>query len=732
MSEDTAVWTRQETARKLIGLAIYVLLLAWAYHDNRRLESSDFVIAMLIWAFVFALGWRFVYPFVFGTGYALIFGQGRLGHFVHSRLRQNPEPSAAPPPTGEVRIAVRVVMPKLSEAMETGTIIRWLKQEGDRVRDGDILAAVQTDKAGATIEAFGSGVLRKILVPAGSQAPVGALIAVIAEPGADIASLLAPAPPAGETTKPIEHPVLTNALLGLDADTRARAYLPYADRTRHLYVVGQTGSGKTTLLQNLIHQHLALGHAVGLIAPEAELFRDQILPLVPEKHAEDVIYFAPGDPKCPLTFNPLATEDGDDQARAAGELFSIFHRAIGEEATLGPRMTPILRNLFLTFTGRPGATLADLQRFLTRDDGDYRAEIVATLDDEHLRAFWHDTYERYPKDADLPILNRLDQFLASPALRKALCHPVSSFSIRDALRDGLILFLDLSRLAPGDMLILGQMLLAKFQLELLRREEQPQEAREPYYLFADEFQTFAGTAEETWGQLLSRGRRYGLALTLAHQHPSQLPTGLQAEILGNIHSLVAFSVSARDAGALRKEFLHTPLEYDKTQRWRVRTHAENLLVDERYTLWYEELDAKGQLKHSRELVTVASRGHLRAHLPPTAVRVAENGGEVYRLPIRTEPEPIPVEWLQNQQTGSAIARFGRRNAFRLRTLGPPKKLPAGRAEHVRSVSWERYQPPPASEPQRDASRDDGRSEPSAAGGRERKRRRVENPEDFLE
>ena len=88
----------------------------------------------------------------------------------------------------------KVVMPKLSEAMESGKIIKWLKKEGDRIQGGDILAEVETDKADVEMEAFGAGVLRKILVPAGETAPIGTLIGVIAEPGDDIAALLAPAP----------------------------------------------------------------------------------------------------------------------------------------------------------------------------------------------------------------------------------------------------------------------------------------------------------------------------------------------------------------------------------------------------------------------------------------------------------------------------------------------------------------------------------------------------------
>src|SRR6267142_1597577 len=87
----------------------------------------------------------------------------------------------------------KVVMPKLSDAMESGKIIKWLKKEGDRIQGGDILAEVETDKADVEMEAFGPGVLRKILVPAGETAPIGALIGVIAEPGDDIAALVASA-----------------------------------------------------------------------------------------------------------------------------------------------------------------------------------------------------------------------------------------------------------------------------------------------------------------------------------------------------------------------------------------------------------------------------------------------------------------------------------------------------------------------------------------------------------
>ena len=91
----------------------------------------------------------------------------------------------------------KVIMPKLSDAMETGKVIKWLKKEGEAVKGGDILVEVETDKANVEVEAFGSGVLRKIVIPEGEQVPVGDLIAVIADPAEDISSVAAaPARPA--------------------------------------------------------------------------------------------------------------------------------------------------------------------------------------------------------------------------------------------------------------------------------------------------------------------------------------------------------------------------------------------------------------------------------------------------------------------------------------------------------------------------------------------------------
>ena len=87
-----------------------------------------------------------------------------------------------------------IEMPKLSDTMTVGTLIKWLKKEGDAVKAGDMLAEVETDKATMELESFFTGTLIKIFAEAGSQVAIGAALCAIGKPGETIA---APAAPAG-------------------------------------------------------------------------------------------------------------------------------------------------------------------------------------------------------------------------------------------------------------------------------------------------------------------------------------------------------------------------------------------------------------------------------------------------------------------------------------------------------------------------------------------------------
>jgi len=104
---------------------------------------------------------------------------------------------------------VNILMPALSPTMEKGNLAKWLKKEGDKVKPGDVIAEIETDKATMEYEAIDEGTLAKIVVPEGTQdVPVKALIAVLAEEGEDVKAAAAgartgaPAAKAAPTAKP--------------------------------------------------------------------------------------------------------------------------------------------------------------------------------------------------------------------------------------------------------------------------------------------------------------------------------------------------------------------------------------------------------------------------------------------------------------------------------------------------------------------------------------------------
>lgn len=98
-------------------------------------------------------------------------------------------------------MATQVIMPKLSPTMEEGQLSRWLKKEGDKVSMGEPLAEIDTDKATMEMQALANGVLRKILIKEGESAPLGQVIAIIAEPDEDISGMTAQATAAGASTQ---------------------------------------------------------------------------------------------------------------------------------------------------------------------------------------------------------------------------------------------------------------------------------------------------------------------------------------------------------------------------------------------------------------------------------------------------------------------------------------------------------------------------------------------------
>lgn len=325
-----------------------------------------------------------------------------------------------------------------------------------------------------------------------------------------------------------------------------------ADRRRHLYIIGKTGTGKSTLLENMAIQDIRTGKGVAVVDPHGEL-AEKLLDFVPRNRINDVLYFNPADLEWPIAFNLLENVEPDKRHLVASGLIGVFRKIWAD--SWGPRLEYLLRNIILSLLEYPGATLLGVMRIIV--DEDYRNKVVARVRDPVLRSFWVDEYSKYHQnfqvEAVSPIQNKVGQFLSSSLIRNIVGQTKSAFSLRQIMDEGKILIMNLSKghIGEDNSALLGAMMVTKIQLAAMERVEMPEEQRRDFYLYVDEFQNFA---TESFANILSEARKYRLNLILAHQYIEQLPESVRDAVFGNVGTLLAFRVGARDAEVLEPEF----------------------------------------------------------------------------------------------------------------------------------------------------------------------------------
>jgi hypothetical protein len=233
---------------------------------------------------------------------------------------------------------------------------------------------------------------------------------------------------------------------------------------------------------------------------------------------------------------------------------TVFKRLMGESQ---PRMDEILRQSLYALHERPNSTLLDVERLLSRTDDKLRTDIIHRTKDEQTRYFFESTYPAFPKDAHLPIVTRINRLIRPAKVRNLLCQPGKSFNFREAMDEGKILLFNLSDGILGEQTaqLLGQLIVSKIQLATLSRMDTVKSERRPFYFYLDEFQTYVGVAETSYGKLLSRGRKYAFGLILANQQTSQLTKPILDTILGNVTTMITFTVAYADAMRLGQQYI---------------------------------------------------------------------------------------------------------------------------------------------------------------------------------
>lgn len=324
------------------------------------------------------------------------------------------------------------------------------------------------------------------------------------------------------------------------------------DRRYHMYVVGKTGTGKSTLLLNMIGQDIQNNEGLTVLDPHGDLI-EKALKAVSDSRARDLIYFNPLDEKQALYFNPLEIFNPAESHLVVSSVVSVFKKIWSD--SWGPRLEYILRNSLSTLVEFRGSTLIHLQRIL--QDKNFRLKVISRLKNEPLKDFWVNEFEKYPpsyqKEAVAPIQNKIGHFLSNPILRRVLSRPQSSFNLRETMDSGKILLVNLSKGKIGEdsAALLGALLITKIGLTALSRQDIEEEKRSDFYLYVDEFQSFATSS---FVDILSEARKYRLNLILANQYLKQIDEKIREAIFGNVGTLVSFKVGMEDARCLAQEF----------------------------------------------------------------------------------------------------------------------------------------------------------------------------------
>jgi hypothetical protein len=182
---------------------------------------------------------------------------------------------------------------------------------------------------------------------------------------------------------------------------------------QHLYIIGKTGTGKTTLLRNLILQHIAMGHGVGVIDPHGDL-AEELLNHIPPQRADHLVYFNPGDLEFPIGLNVIGSVASDNRHLVASGIVAAF-KGIWRDSW-GPRLEYILYNAASALLECRNQTLLGVNRLLTDDH--YRAKVIRQVKDPFIRAFWAEEYDcfsgRLVSRCKILFRNLLDAFPIHP------------------------------------------------------------------------------------------------------------------------------------------------------------------------------------------------------------------------------------------------------------------------------------------------------------------------------
>ena len=360
-------------------------------------------------------------------------------------------------------------------------------------------------------------------------------------------------------------------------------YLGDKDRRRHMYVIGQTGMGKSVFLENIAFQDMCDGRGFAFIDPHGDAV-EALLKRVPEERIDDVIYFDPADIEHPVGMNMFeyTTEDQKDFIVQEGisMLQSLFDPQ--NQGFFGPRGQHMFRNAALLLMSDPaGATFIDIPQCFT--DPEFVKSKLKYVTDKAVYDYWTKEFPASQKSNDAGEVitwfsSKWGPFIANTIMRNTLGQVKSGFNIREIMDNKKIFLVNLSKGRLGDINanLLGMIFVMKFQQAAMSRQDIPEDQRQDFCLYVDEFQNFATDSFES---ILSEARKYRLNLIIANQFMTQLTEKIREALLGNVGTIVCGRIGVTDAELMVKAFSPTFTAEDLTKTPNFAAVAKVMMFD---------------------------------------------------------------------------------------------------------------------------------------------------------
>ena len=390
--------------------------------------------------------------------------------------------------------------------------------------------------------------------------------------------------------------------LGEERQNDQRLILKHSERLAHTHIIGSTGTGKSKLMELMLRKDVINRRAgVCLLDPHGSLYEDLVTFISHRypNHADRCVLFNPAsDLENVMGFNPIPSPV-EHLDYLLDSLISACLKAWGQDnADETPRIAKWLENVFYTIIAND-LTLVEAAPLLNVHNATNRNIMLGNVHSDPVLDDWM-SFNKSNVNQKLNtiegVANRLRKFLRNGIIRNIIGQKNSSINFTDLMEEGKIVLINLNgqgRISNDNSKLLGVLLVNEiFRCAKLRNPRDP--SKKPFFFYIDEFANFV---TRDVARSLEEARKFGLFLTLSHQHLSQLKTDdeyLYASVMTNCKNKVVFGgLSHEDAELMMKEVStgFMDLKWIKDQQ---TTYRERHRLELRETHSYNTSKTKGK------------------------------------------------------------------------------------------------------------------------------------------